>query len=81
MDKASRVRLQIRVVLVVFRAEMARLDRWTSTEAEREVFTRALRGRSYRILDLAQADLDGDAPEHRDLVRELDVARAEVRAG
>jgi hypothetical protein len=80
VDKSSRVRLQIRVVLVVFRAEMARLDRWNSTAAHRKQFTQALQNRSYEVLDRARETLDGDAPEHGDLVRELDVARAEVAA-
>lgn len=80
VEQAARVRLQIRVVIVVFRSEIARMDRWNLSLADRTDFTEALQARSYRILDSARATLDGMAPEHLDLVRELDEARAEVRA-
>jgi hypothetical protein len=32
------------------------------------------------VLDNARATLDGDAPEHKDLVREIEEARTEISA-
>jgi hypothetical protein len=81
VDLAARVRLQIRVVLVVFRSEMARMDRWTVDPETREDFSKALKSRSLQVLDSARAALNGTTPEHPDLVREIDEARAEVSAG
>jgi hypothetical protein len=81
VDQAARVRLQIRVVLVVFRGEMTRMDRWNLSAADRKDFTDALRSRSFRILDSARESLNGSAPQHPDLVREIDEARGEVSAG
>lgn len=81
MDLAERVRLQIRVVLVVFRGEVARMDRWNLTPATRKDFTNALQLRSFQVLDAARATLNGTASEHPDLLRELDTARAEISAG
>ena len=78
VDLAARVRLQIRVVLVVFRGEIARMDRWNLSPATRKDFTEALKSRSFEVLDSARATLNGTAPEHQDLVREIDDARAEV---
>ena len=80
VDEAARVRLQIRVVLVVFRGEMARMDRWNRSPATRKNFTKALKSRSFQVLDAARALLNGEAPEHPDLVSEIDEARAEVSA-
>ena len=80
MDEAARVRLQIRVVLVVFRGEMARMDRWNRSPATRKNFTKALKSRSFQVLDAARALLNGEAPEHPDLVSEIDEAGAEVSA-
>ena len=80
VDKAARVRLQIRVVLVVLRSEMARMDRWNPSAADRNAFTKALKTRSFAVLETARASLNGSAPEHPDLIRELDEARAEIAA-
>ena len=67
VDEAARVRLQIRVVLVVFRGEMARMDRWNRSPATRKNFTKALKSRSFQVLDAARALLArGDAVEAAD---------------
>jgi len=81
VDLAARVRLQIRVVLVVFRSEIGRVDLWNLSLANRKDFTQALKSRSLQVLESARAMLNGTAPEHPDLVREIDDARAEVSAG
>ena len=60
---------------------MARLDRWNLSRADRDDFTEALQSRSFRVLDTAREMLNGTAPEHPDLLREIAVARAEVSAG
>ena len=80
MDEVARVRLQIRAVLVVYRAEMARLSRRNVSAATGEAFASSLRTRSLHVLDNARATLDGDAPEHKDLVREIEEARTEISA-
>ena len=80
MDEITRIRTQIRVVLVVLRSEIERLNRWELSGSEREAFLETLRSRSLEILDSAQARLDGDAPSHRDLAQEIELARAEVIA-
>ena len=78
MDEVARLRLQIRAVLVVYRAEMARLSRWNLSSASREAFATSLRTRSFQVLEDTRVALDGDAPEHADLVREIEEARAEI---
>lgn len=72
----ERLRMQLRVVQTVFRAEMKRLDR-TGISAEREDKVRALRSRSMAILEAVRAELDGSAAWHADvlaLVSELEEA-------
>jgi len=81
MDEVARLRMQIRAVLVVYRAEMARLSRWNLSQASREAFATSLKARSFQVLESARAALDGDAPEHADLVREIEDARAEISGG
>ena len=75
----QRLRMQLRVVQVVFRAEIRRLDRNPGT-AERENMVRDLRSRSMAILEEVRAELNGSAGWHSDvsaLVREVE---AELRA-
>ena len=74
-----RLRLQLRVVQTVFRAEIKRLDRTRGT-AEREDKVRDLSLRSMAILEEVRAELDGSAGWHLEmsaLVREVE---AELRA-
>lgn len=77
MDLAALTRMQIRVVLVVFRAEMARLD---SVDPMRASFDagRLLRMRSIELLDTARARLNGKGLSHPELLAELASAREEV---
>jgi len=44
---------------------MARMDRWNRSPATRKNFTKALKSRSFQVLDAARALLNGEAPEHR----------------
>jgi hypothetical protein len=81
MDEAARVRLQIRAVLVVYRTEMGRRKRRKEPTEALEAFSTGLRARSLQVLDDARAELDGSAPEHQDLVLEIEEARSEILAG
>ena len=75
----ERLRMQLRVVQTVFRAEIRRLDRNPGT-AEREDKVRDLRSRSMAILEEVRAKLNGSAGWHHEvsgLVREVE---AELRA-
>jgi hypothetical protein len=81
MDEVARVRMQIRAVLVVYRAEIARLNRSNLSPATREAFATSLKTRSFQVLDDARASLDGDAPDHKDLIGEIEEARTQISAG
>jgi hypothetical protein len=70
-DPASRLRLQIRAVLVVYRAERERANR-RGTDLE------PIRARSLEILDRVGAELDGKAPWHTEVRDQLAAAREEV---
>ena len=75
----ARLRMQLRVVQTVFRAEIKRLDRTPGT-AEREDKVRYLWSRSMAILEEVRAELNGSAGWHLEmsaLVREVE---AELRA-
>lgn len=75
----ARLRMQLRVLQTVFRAEIKRLDR-TPGIAEREDMVRDLRSRSMAILEEVRANLNGSAEWHHEmsaLVREVE---AELRA-
>ena len=80
MDMAALTRMQIRVVLTVFRAEMARLERVDPLAASFGV-GRLLRVRSMELLDTARARLNGKGSSHPELLAELDLAREEVAGG
>jgi hypothetical protein len=56
------------------------MDRWNLSAADHRGSTEALQSRSFQVLDSARAILNGTAPEHPDLVDEIDQARAEVQA-
>ena len=79
MDAATKTRMQIRVVLTVFRSEQARKRRAQSDQATDEV-GELLRARSVEMLDDAQAELNGTALTHPELVDELNSARDEVNS-
>jgi hypothetical protein len=72
-DPAARARLQIRAVLVVYRAERARALRLGTDLAP-------LRVRSLEILDDVRAQLDGKARWHGAVQDQLAKAREEVAA-
>lgn len=75
----ERLRMQLRVVQTVFRAEIKRLNRNPDT-AEREDKVRDLWSRSMAILEEVRAELNGSAGWHHEmsaLVREVE---AELRA-
>lgn len=77
MDVTALTRMQIRVVLTVFRAEMARLDGVDPLGASFDA-GRLLRVRSIELLDNARARLNGRGSGHPELLAELDSAREEV---
>ena len=75
----ERLRMQLRVVQTVFRAEIKRLDRIPDT-SDREDMVLDLWSRSMAILEELRAELDGSTgwhPEVSALVRDLE---AELRA-
>ncbi len=80
MDIAALTRMQIRVVLTVFRSEMARLDRVDPLGASFDA-GRLLRVRSIELLDTARARLNGKGRSNPQLLAELDSAREEVAGG
>ena len=80
MDEARRMQRQIRAVLIVFRAEKARIERLIQSGDARQDQLDGLRARSVEILDAARAQLDGNAAWHLRLLKELAEARAEVSA-
>jgi hypothetical protein len=70
----DKLRMQIRLVQVIFRAEMRRLDLSPGTP-ERENHVRDLRSRSNAILDAVRAQLDGGHSWHAEvwaLIREVE---------
>jgi hypothetical protein len=80
MDVTTLTRMQIRVVLTVFRAEMARLERVDPLGASFDA-GRLLRIRSMELLENARARLNGRGRSHPELLAELDSAREEVAGG
>ena len=80
MNTAARTRMQIRVVMTVFRSEMARLARLYP--ADRGAAAGALlQARSVEMLDSAKARLNGESAANPDLVAELESARQELDRG
>lgn len=77
MDRPALTRMQIRVVLTVFRAEMARLNRVDPVGAGFDA-GRRLRLRSIELLDQARARLNGEGISQPELLDELQSAREEV---
>ena len=80
MDLTTLTRMQIRVVLTVFRAEMTRLERVDPLGASFDA-GRLLRIRSMDLLENARARLNGRGSSHPELLAELDSAREEVAGG
>jgi hypothetical protein len=78
MDTAAKARMQIRIVLVVWRLETERLTRLDVSPTDRIEWENALRARSLSLLDVALTSLDGASVRHADVRQQLVSARAEV---
>jgi hypothetical protein len=78
MYSADRVRLQVRAVLVVYRAEVARIRQFSASSNVRRADLDDLRARSLQRLEETRAQLDGSAAWHQELVGEIDRAQAFV---
>jgi hypothetical protein len=71
--------MQARIVLVVYRAEMARLARIELSPADRLEWENALQRRSIDLLDQALVSLGRGGPNsHADARRSLTDARTEI---
>lgn len=85
MDETARKRMQIRVVLVVLRGEVTRMNRLGLSGDARATISESLRSRSLQLLDATRADatrakVKGRAAWHPELIGEIEHARAEVIA-
>lgn len=77
MDRAAKARMQIRIVLAVWRVETRRLTRPELSPTDRIELEDALRARSLALLDRALATMDGtSAPA--EVRQQILSARAEV---
>lgn len=74
----SRLRLQVRVVRVIYRAELARLKKADATLASLRGELADLRSRCLTLLETVRAELDGAAVSPPDLLAELDDIEDEV---
>ena len=70
--------MQVRVVRVIYRAELARLLKADETLASRRDELADLRSRCLALLQTVRADLDGAAGSHPDLLAELDEIQDEL---
>ena len=77
MDRAAKARIQIRIVLAVWRVETRRLTRPELSPTDRIEHEDALRARSLELLDGALATMDGTSA-HAEVRQQLFSARAEV---
>jgi hypothetical protein len=76
MDTPARARMQIRAVRVVWEVEARR---WSGLPPDhRGEHLGQLRDRCLEVLADARAVLDGQAPWHADVLRELDAVRSEI---
>jgi hypothetical protein len=78
MDSAARARMQIRIVLIVWRIEMARLAKLDLSPADRLEWEDGLRARSLALLDGALEQLDAAHASRSEVRQQLRSARAEV---
>src|SRR5437763_16931452 len=78
MDDGARTRLQVRFVLVGYRAEVARLNRAGLSDEERKRRVDGVRARSMQILDGAGRKLGGGAAWHPEVLEEIAQARGEM---
>ena len=77
MNTVARTRMQIRVVMTVFRSEMARLARLYPADAGSRAGA-LLHARSVEMLDSARARLNGEGVGNPELLEELSSAREEL---
>jgi len=80
VDNATRVRTQIRAVLVANRTEPAGIRIMAASAETRQENLAHFRARCMEILDAARAQLNGNAAWHPEVLEELAHARAEVDA-
>lgn len=78
MDRAARARMQARIVVVVYRAEMRRLAALDISPNDRLEWEMALQRRSIDLLDEALTKLGRGPTLHMDAKRHLAEARAEI---
>lgn len=79
MKDEARARFQIRVVVVVYRAELARLAAIDVSPATRLEWEDGLRRRSLALLDRATADIDRRARWSSEVLGHIQRARREVQ--
>lgn len=79
MDRAAKARMQIRIVLVVWRLETARLAGLDVSPDDRLEWENALRARSLALLDSALTSLNGTSSWNPAMRRAFVSARAELR--
>lgn len=79
MEDEARARFQIRVVVVVYRAEMARLAALDLAPTTRLEWEDSLRRRSLALLARATSDIDRRARWSPAVVKLIQVARREVQ--
>jgi hypothetical protein len=78
MNTTERARMQARIVLVVYRAEMHRLARLDLSPADRLDWENALQRRSIDLLDRSRATLGRRATVHVAAKRRLAEVRAQI---
>lgn len=64
----KQMRLQVRIVQVVYRAELAKLQRSDASIPSRREALSDLRSRCFAVLQAARSHLDGGATWHADLL-------------
>jgi hypothetical protein len=75
MDQSARFLMQVRLVLVVYRAESRRAQSSGNSD-----HMDAVTDRSFALLARAESDLDGELTSHPELVEALRSARVELGA-
>lgn len=78
MPIEDRLRLQVRLVEIVYRTESARLARRNPLSSAETLYD--LRSRSRAILQGVRAQLDGDALRHADLINAIIDLELEIGA-
>jgi hypothetical protein len=80
LTKETRLRWQIQIVQVVYRAEVARLARSSAVAADRRVAAvNELKERSLALLEGVRTALDGTQPSHEELLNAVSELEQEIR--